>query len=259
MRIGVPISVALHVALAWGGVTIAPALVSESEPVPMFDIELVTISEVTNLRPAAAEKVVEEEVKPEEPPPPPEPEPEPVPIPEEVAPPPPPKEEPKPEPKPEPKKEKEPDFDDELKKLLASANSAPAPAKKEEKPANPFRNANRGRASVGAGDADTVTIQHYIMRQILDNGCWSKQTGLADAQTMSATIRVRFGRDGRFSEEPKLIDPPRMPSGGPFLVYVTRAFAGLNKCNNLGFKVPPEYFTDMKSPTIDLRFQPGAD
>jgi hypothetical protein len=253
MRLGVPISVALHIALGIGGVTIAPALVSESEPVPMFDIELVTISEITNLKPAAAEEVVEEEeAKPEEPPP--APEPEPVPIPEEAAPPPPPKE----EPKPEPKKEKEPDFDDELKKLLASANSTPAPAKKEEK-ANPFKNANRGRTSVGKGDADTVTIQHYIMRQILDNGCWSKQSGLADAQTMSATIRVRFGRDGRFSEEPKLIEPSRMPSGGPFLVYVTRAFAGLNKCNNIGFKVPPEYFTDMKSPTIDLRFQPGAD
>ena len=250
MRIGSTIvSLALHLALAWGGVTIAPALVTESEPVPMFDIELVTISEVTNLRPAAAEEVAEE-VTPEPPPP---PEPEVVPIPEEAAPPPPPKE----EPKPEPKKEKEPDFDDELKKLLASANSAPAPAKKEEKPKNPFR--NPGRPGVGKGDADTVTIQHYIMRQILDNGCWSKQSGLADAQTMSATIRVRFGRDGRFSEEPKLIDPSRMPSGGPFLVYVTRAFAGLNKCNNIGFKVPPEYFTDMKSPTIDLRFQPGAD
>jgi hypothetical protein len=251
MRLGVPISVAVHIALGIGGVTIAPALVTDSEPVPMFDIELVTISEVTNLRPAAAEEVAEE-VKPEEPPPAPEPEEE-VPIPEEAAPPPPPKE----EPKPEPKKEKEPDFDDELKKLLASANSAPAPAKKEEKSANPFK--NPGRRGVGAGTADTVTIQHYIMRQILDNGCWSKQSGLADAQTMSATIRVRFGRDGRFSEEPKLIDPSRMPSGGPFLVYVTRAFAGLNKCNNIGFKVPPEYFTDMKSPTIDLRFQPGAD
>jgi hypothetical protein len=213
MRLGVPISVALHIALGIGGVT--------------------------------------DEVKPEEPPPAPEPE---VPIPEEAAPPPPPKE----EPKPAPKKEKEPDFDDELKKLLASANSEPAPSKKkEEKPANPFK--NPGRPGVGKGDADTVTIQHYIMRQILDNGCWSKQTGLADAQTMSATIRVRFGRDGRFSEDPKLIDPTRMPSGGPFLVYVTRAFAGLNKCNSLGFKVPPEYFTDMKSPSIDLRFQPGAD
>jgi outer membrane biosynthesis protein TonB len=252
MRLGVPLSVALHVALAWGGVTIAPALMSESEPVPMFDIELVTISEITNLRPAAAEEVVEEEVKPEEPPPAPEPEPEP--IPEEVAPPPPPKE----PPKPEPKKEKEPDFDDELKKLLAAANSAPAPAKKEEKP-NPFKNANRGRVSVGTGDADTVTIQHYIMRQILDNGCWGKQTDLADSQTMSTTIRVRFGPDGRFSEDPKLIEPLRMPSSGPFLVYVTRAMSGLNKCNAKGFKVPPEYFSVMKSPTIDLRFQPGAD
>jgi hypothetical protein len=253
MRLGGPISLALHIALGIGGVAVAPALVSESEPVPMFDIELVTVAEMTNLRPAAAEEVAEEEVKPEEPPP--APEPEEVPIPEEAAPPPPPKE----EPKPEPKKEKEPDFEDELKKLLASANSAPAPARKEEKPANPFKNANRGRASVGTGDADTVTIEHYIMRQILDNGCWSKQTGLADARTMSATIRVRFGRDGRFSEEPKLVEPSRMPSGGPFLVYVTRAFSGLNKCNTMGFKVPPEYFTVMKSPTIDLRFQPGAD
>jgi outer membrane biosynthesis protein TonB len=252
MRLGIPISVALHIALGIGGVTIAPALMTEAEPVPIFDIELVTISEVTNLKPAAAEEVVkEEEVKPEEPPPAPEPE---VPVPEEAAPPPPPKE----EPKPAPKKEKEPDFDDELKKLLASANSSPAPAKKEEKP-NPFKNANRGRTSVGTGDADTVTIQHYIMRQILDNGCWGKQTDLADSHAMSATIRVRFGQDGHFSEEPKLVEPSRMPSGGPYLVYVTRAMAGLNKCNGKGFKVPPEYFTVMKSPTIDLRFQPGAD
>jgi outer membrane biosynthesis protein TonB len=253
MRIGSSIvSLTLHAALAWGGITVAPALIQTSEPVPMFDIELVTIADVTNLRPQAAEEVAEE-VKPEEPPP--APEPEEVIIPEEAAPPPPPKE----EPKPEPKKEKEPDFDDELKKLLAAANSAPAPAKKEETSANPFKNPNRARAGVGTGDAAMVTIEQYIMRQILDNGCWSKQTGLADAQTMSATIRVRFGRDGRFSEEPKLIEPSRMPAGGPFLVYVTRAFSGLNKCNTRGFKVPDEYFSVMKSPTIDLRFQPGAD
>jgi len=253
MRIGASIvSLALHVALAIGGITVAPALMSESEPVPSFDVDLVTVAEVTNLKPAAAEEVADE-VKPEEPPPPPPPEE--VPIPEEAPPPP-----PKAEPKPEPKKEKEADFDDELKKLLASANSAPAPAKKEEKPKNPFK--NPGRAGVGKGDADTVTIEHYIMRQILDNGCWSKQTGLADAQTMSATIRVRFIQDGqvsRFDNDPQLIQPARMPSGGPFLVYVTRAMSGLNKCNNIGFKVPPEYFTVMKSPTIDLRFQPGAD
>ncbi|HEY7797517.1 MAG TPA: hypothetical protein VIA80_02035 [Hyphomonadaceae bacterium] len=253
MRIGSTIiSLALHVALAWGGVTIAPALVTESEPVPMFDIELVSISEVTNLRPIAAKEVAEEE-KPEEPPPPPEPEP--VPIPEEVAPPPPPKE----PPKPEPKKEEPLDFQKEIERAMKAANSAPAPAKKDEKPKNIF---DRGRAGVGTGTADTVTIQHYIMRQILDNGCWGKQTDLADSQTMSATIRVRFSRDGqygRFTEEPKLMEPTRMPSGGPFLVYVTRAMSGLNKCNAKGFRVPEEYFTVMKSPTIDLRFQPGAD
>jgi outer membrane biosynthesis protein TonB len=252
MRIGSSIvSLSLHAALAWGGITVAPALLPESEPVPMFDIELVTVAEMTNLKPAAAEEVAEEEVK-AEPPPPPPPEPEEVVIPEEAAPPP-----PKPEPKREPKKEKEPDFQDELKRLMAAANSAPAPAKKEETPKNPFK--NPGRPGVGKGDADTVTIEHYVMRQLLDNDCWSNQSTLADAQSMVATIRVRFGRDGRFSEEPKLIEPTRMPSGGPFLVYVTRAFAGLNKCNNIGFKIPPEYFTAMKSPTIDLRFKPGAD
>jgi hypothetical protein len=249
MRLGGPISLALHVAFAVGGVAVAPALVEDAEPVPVFNIDLVSISEVTNLKPVAADEVAEEEVQPVEPPPP-EPE---VVIPEEAAPPPPPKE----EPKPAPKKEEPEDFQKELQRLMAAANSAPAPAKKEEKkPGDVFR---QGRPGVGKGDADTVTIQHYIMRQILDNGCWGKQTDLADSQTMSATIRVRFGKDGRFSEEPKLIEPTRMPSGGPFLVYVTRAMSGLNKCNSKGFRVPDEYFTAMKSPTIDLRFQPGAD
>ena len=251
MRLGSSlVSLALHIALGIGGITIAPALVSESEPVPMFDIELVSIAEVTNLKPAAAEEAPED-VKPEVPPPPPEPEE--VPIPEEAAPPP-----PKAEPKPEPKKEEPFDFQKEIERATKAASSAPAPAKKDEKPKNIFDPKNR-RQGAGAGTADTVTIEHYVMRQLLDNDCWSNQSTLADAQNMVATIRVRFGRDGRFSEEPKLIEPSRMPSGGPFLVYVTRAFAGLNKCNNIGFKIPPEYFTDMKSPFIDLRFKPGAD
>lgn len=251
MRLGSSlVSLVFHAALAWGGITFAPALVSESEPVPMFDIELVTVAEMTNLKPAAAEEAPEE-VKPEEPPPPPEPEE--VPIPEEAAPPP-----PKAEPKPEPKKEEPFDFQKEIERATKAANSAPAPAKKDEKPKNIFDPKNR-RQGAGAGTADTVTIEHYVMRQILDNGCWGKQTDLADSQTMSVTIRVRFGPDGHFSEELKLVEPSRMPSGGPFLVYITRAISGLNKCNSKGFKLPPEYFSVMKSPTIDLRFQPGAE
>ena len=47
-----------------------------------------------------------------------------------------------------------------------------------------------------------------------------------------------------------------MPAQGPFLVYITRAFAGLSRCNNIGFKVPETYFTTMKSPYINLNFKP---
>ena len=257
MRLGGPISLALHVAFAVGGVAVAPALVEDAEPVPVFDIELVTIGEVANLKPAAAEEIAEEEVK-AEPPPPPPPKPEEVAIPEEAAPPPPKKE----EPKPEPKKEEPVDFQKEIERAMKAANSAPTPAKKDEKPANPFKNPNARNTAAGAGDGAQVRIEQYIMRQIIDNGCWGRQTDLADSQTMVATLRVRFVQDGqfgRFDSEPQLIEPTRMPAGGPYLVYVTRAVSGLKKCNNLGFKVPAEYFTVMKSPSIDLRFRPGAD
>lgn len=242
MRLGGPISLIVHLALAWGGITVIPTMVSEPEPIPVFNIDLVTIAEETNLKAAPAEL---EETEPEEVPPP-APEPEEVPIPEEAAPPP---------PKPEPPKPKEADFQSELDKILNEARKAePAPAKKE--PPNPFNNPNRQRLSVGTGDGETVRIEQYIMRQLLDNECWSDQETLANSQNMVATIRVRFGHDGHFSEDPQLIVPARMPAQGPFLVYITRAFAGLSRCNNIGFKVPETYFTTMKSPYINLNFKP---
>lgn len=125
MRAGLPISVVGHVAIVAVGFIALPYAVdtTTSEPTPMVPVELVTISETTNIRAAEEsdepEPVEEPEVAVEEPEPEPEPEQE-----NEPTPPPPPEPEPEetePEPVPEEPEPEEPEPE-------------PIPAEEEEEP-----------------------------------------------------------------------------------------------------------------------------
>ena len=80
---------------------------------------------------------------------------------------------------------------------------------------------------------------------------------MADAHRLRTVIRVRFGRNGRFLDEPQMIEPSRPPSNDQVLqVYIQHAFTALNKCNTIGFRVPPEYFETQPVQYIDLVFLP---
>jgi outer membrane biosynthesis protein TonB len=261
------LSLGVHLGLALAGVIVIPQL-SRAEPTPMviLPVELLTIDETTNVAPVAEKPKPDEKTQDETAPAEtasagakPEPEPEVMP-----APAPPPK---KPEPKVEPpkdtqaKQEKKKDFNSELDSILKTVSpkkSKAAPA--DTKSATNLRNvedAAEARRGVGDRQKMTITVADFIRQQLLSKGCWDDHDDAADASRLRAVIRVRFGRDGRFSEEPQLISPARIPSGDPPMqVYVQQAFRALAECNTKGFQVPPQYYEHQPLQWIDITFLP---
>ncbi len=267
MRIGVPLSIGLHIGAVAAGLVAAPVMLRESTPMMILPVELLTIADVTNVM-AAAEK----EAPTEEDPAAAEPAPAPAPAPEpEVAPeivpesvpaekPPEAKAEPAPKaperPRPPPKKEES--FEDALQGILQSVEpkerrAAPA----ADKPApNLASVGDKPRVGVGDKSAMTITVADFIRDQLQRKGCWNDQKDMADARRLRTVIAVRFGRDGKFSDAPRLVEPSRQPTGDPPLqVFVQRAFSALNKCNSMGYQVPREYF-EGGSPWIEIEFLP---
>jgi len=265
MRIGGPFSLVLHVGIAAAGIAFAPEMMPiTSTPTPYIPIDLVTIAEETNLTEVVeatteeeeAEEVAEEAEAAPAPPPPPPPEPEEVVLPAETPPPKKPAEvAKKPEVKPAPREE---EFDSALQDILAAANSAPKKSKETPAKRTDLSKVGEGAPREGFGNRreNTASITAFITQQLRDNGCWGDQDDLAGAQGLKATIRVKFRRDGKFDGAPSLVQPSRMPPQGPFLAYITRAFTALNKCENIGFKVPAEYFQSQPPPYIDIEFLP---
>ena len=263
MRVGGFLSTVLHIGAV---IAFTPFVTGawKSEPAPMMilPVELLDISDTTNVAPTVEESKTDEiadEAKPEElaaaaAAPPPEPEEEVLPTEE-----PPPKKAPEPkkaDPKPEPKKEKEQDFQSALRDLTAAAKSAPAPAPKRITPGG--QTAAEARKGVGDKNRMTMTVADAIRSQLLSKGCWTNQADMADARRLRAVIAVKFGRDGHFSMEPQLLEPTRLPSGDPPLqVYIQRAFRALNKCNQMGFQIPDQYFEFQPVQTIEIELLPG--
>lgn len=267
MRIGVPFSIVLHVGLAAAGMVVAPSMLRDSTPMMILPVELLTIAEVTNVM-AAAEIASEEAAEAAARPAPapdaaPEPEeapeivPEAIPEPEAEAPKPEPAAKPAP-PKPEPKK-KEESFEDALQGILQSVekpNRTAAPVAERTTP-NLASVGEKPRAGAGDKTAMTITVADFLRDQMQRKGCWNDQKDLPDAKRLRTVIAIRFGRDMRFSDAPRLVEPARPPSGDPPMqVFIQRAFSGLNKCNQLGFQVPAEYFEANPPPWIEIEFLP---
>ena len=267
MRFGAPFSVALHIGPAAFGPSTAR---TDSTPMVILPVELLEIADSTNVAPipekTEPEDLVEEMTTPEEAPAPasaPEPEPEVAP---EVIPPPAPTPAPKPEPKPAPKpappkpEPKKENFQDSLDSILKSVDKpstrpAPSPNRSTTNLAQvPDAAARRG---VGDQSRMTITVAEFVRQQLLSKGCWTDQDDMPDAKRLRATIRVRFGRDGKFLEEPQLIQPSRPPVGDqPMQIFIERARRALSKCNQLGFQVPSEYFSSTPVQWIEIEFLP---
>jgi hypothetical protein len=266
MRIGGGIvSAAGHVALIAAGLFVIPMQPKSSESTPMMilPVELLTIAETTNVAPVA-EEAPEDPIEEEatdvataaestapEPAAAAEPEPIPEPAPAE-------KPEPKkPEPKPAPKAEKKESFEDSLAGILQSVDKTPPKARPAEKKAaaNPFQSTDKPRPGVGDPGRMTITVADFIRDQLLRKGCWGDQDDMADAKRLRAVIRVRFERDGRLMGSPELIDPSRTPQGDmPMQVFIQRAYRALSKCSP--FTVPPEYYAVSPAQWIDIEFLP---
>jgi outer membrane biosynthesis protein TonB len=234
-------------------------------PMIVIPIELMTIGEVTDIAPVVDTKNMEEQAAAEEAEPvyaaaaPPPPEEDTVNLDAAVTP---------------PKKE-------EAEKKKVEAN--PAPAKKKDEDLNSFLDsmltdvkkdapkaspAPAGRAAtsetaaprMGAGEMrkTQVTVTDYIRAQLINNRCWTDHSDMADAQRLQTTIRVWFGRDGKFAKPPELREPVREPfNDPPMQVFIQHARTALSKCNTIGWKVPEEYFKLQPAPYyIDIVFVP---
>jgi outer membrane biosynthesis protein TonB len=256
--------------LLHGGVVIA-TLVSmpEAEPLPpttqhYVPVELVDLSTETNLTEVAAamekaeeEAALEEESKAA-------PAPAPPPVEEDAVS----LEEPKEQPKPDPKKDNKAapapskSLSSELDDILSQIEDTPRPSKNRGDVA-PASTANEApRLSVGDRRRMTATITDILVSQLKDNRCWADHSDMADAKRLRATFRIAFGRNGKFSIRPELISPARKPANDPPLnTFIVHAERALNMCNQIGWRVPEDYFRLPEPRTIDLEFLPkiGAE
>ena len=104
----------------------------------------------------------------------------------------------------------------------------------------------------------TASITDIITSQLRDKQCWADHSDMADAKRLTATYRVWFGRNGKFSKPPELIDPSRKPvNDGPLNTYIVHAERALNKCNTIGWYVPEDYFRLPQPAYIDIEFLPS--
>ena len=152
------------------------------------------------------------------------------------------------------------------KKDPAAAGEAASAAKKDVKkdakaapaPAGRATTAEKAQPRMGAGEMrrTQVTVTDYIRAQLINNRCWTDHSDMADAQRLKTTIRVWFGRDGKFARPPELRE--REPfNDPPMQVFIQHARTALSKCNTIGWKVPEEYFKLEPAPYyIDLVFVP---
>jgi outer membrane biosynthesis protein TonB len=267
MRFGGVLSIAFHVGLVAAGMIVGPALVSEPEEMLILPVELLEVSDSTNVAPVtedakeaeepAEKESISETVTPAEA----EPEAE-----EEILPSEAPaakKEEPKKaETKKEEAKRKDSSLQSSLKDILAGVDLK-EPKQQRSSADDRARNINDvadagPRRGVGDKTRMTMTVADAIKSQLISKKCWTNHADMADARRLRAVIAVRFGRDGHFALEPKLIEPTREPNNDPPLqVYIQRARNALSKCNQMGFQIPEEYFSFNPPETIELVFLPG--
>jgi outer membrane biosynthesis protein TonB len=261
MRVGVPFSIALHIALVMGGIVVAPRLMAEPAPMMILPVELLTIGDTTNVKPVAEEqpkKADEAEATADKAAPAPAPaaeakaEPVPEPIPDIKKPEP---NKPKDEAKPAPEAKKPEKMADALDSILKAVPDKKASKTQADRTTTSLRNVEDATARKGAGDNQhmTITIADSIRSQLMSRGCWTDKDDMPDAKRLRAIIRVRFERGGRLMGDPQMIDPTRQPAGDrPMLVFIQQALASLRQCEP--FQVPPEYYAT--SPYIDLTFVP---
>jgi outer membrane biosynthesis protein TonB len=262
MRTGATLlSAIIHTGIVVAGLIAFTAEPAEIDTSTMISIplELVTIGDVTDIAPVTEDAKIEDEAKPEE-----------AEVVASAAPTPPPvqedtvaldpaqkdpkKEEPKKqEAKPAPASRTE-QINSVLDGILAGVTDD-KPKKTGE--TSKATNIEKGQPRMGAGEQRKMvaSVTDYIRAQLVNNRCWTDHSDMADAQRLHTTIRVWFGRNGKFSRAYEL--QSREPSGDPQMqVFVAHARRALDMCNTIGWIIPEQYFQLPQPQYIDITFVP---
>jgi hypothetical protein len=148
-------------------------------------------------------------------------------------------------------------FSSELDDILSSVDKTPKNRGTSAGTAPASATPTVPRLSAGDKRRMTASITDIIVSQLRDKACWADHSDMADAKRLKATYRVWFGRNGKFSQTPELIDPSRKPANDPPLnTFIVHAERALNKCNQIGWYVPEEYFRLPQPAYLDLEFLP---
>ncbi len=257
------VSVLVHAGAVLAGLMVMPLEQPKSSVAQMIviPIELVTVADMTNLTAVSAmseDKPLEEEVKAEES------------NPAAGVPPPdedsvsfePPKEKPKEEiKKPDVKASPAPptkSFNSELDDILSSVDKAKPKQQTNSAGVAPAASSREApRLSAGDKRRMTASVEDIIKSQLITKRCFADHSDMADAKRLRVTIRVWFGRNGKFSQPYQMISPGREPFNDPPLqAFITHARRALDMCNNLGWQVPDDYFRLPQPQYIDLEFVP---
>jgi len=259
-------SVLLHAGVVASALVYFPAasrLASETVVIP---IDLVTLSDTTNVRAARPEPEPETEPEPEDTAPEPEletqpeitPEPEPV-LPEaepEIIPPDP-REEPEPEPvrpdpEPEPEPGPEPEPEPEAPALDLNDLSRLVDRSRETRPANQGE-AGEARRSAGAGTAMTATLQAMAAGQI--QRCVRSNADAPSNMDLAVVVQVRLERDGSLAAPPRLLEQRRvMNSTNPFLrVAGERALRAVIEC--APYQLPAQNYQEWRLLEVNVDTQ----
>lgn len=260
------VSLLLHGGLAASALIYFPAASRMASETVIIPVDLVSLSDTTNVRAARVEEELEpEEVEPDAPETQPEtlPEPEPEPVRPEPEPeiiPPAPTEEPAPvepdppapEPEPEPAPEAEPEPEPE--RLDLGDISRLVDRSRQERAVNQGE-AGEARRSAGAGTAMTATLQAMAASQI--QRCVRSNADAPMDMDLRVVVEVRLERDGSLASPPRLRDQNRiLNSPNPFLrVAGERAVRAVIDC--APYQLPAQNYQEWRLLEVNVDTQRG--
>lgn len=283
---GLPASIVLHAAVIASGYIVLPTLSRDITAVSVIvPIELVEVSEVTNVAPRIERETVEpvdvpppledfledlDTIAPEEPDEPPTEEDAPS-VPDVV------ESVPEPDVIPEPEDEPEdvPDVPedrpvledppaDPLDDILGAADNlfdrTPRESTSRPPPAPPPTESLQDEAPAqtitrrGAGErtANTARVESFLVQQLFL--CWDDVDDLPNSERLNVTFKMTLNRDGTIKSGPTLVDPARAPIGDRAMgVAIDRALRAARRC--APYTLPADaadYYDDWDEVTLNL-------
>lgn len=274
MRRALTISLALHGALIVSGLIYFPMAVQPYSSGQIVPVDLVTLSDITNVRARSPDPVEETPPQDELPVETPNAQPD-----EDTAPPPPAEAEPEavtPDPT-ESEAEAEPEA--EAEEPEPAEDEPPQPRDPPQTPPRTPQNTqdngldldslsdlvNQSRSNspntateqgetqrgAGPGTADTATLSDFIRSQA--NRCWRNSRDAPNPERLIVIVQVRLNRDGSLAEAPSVSNAARIRSSGDpyWQVAQERALAAIIDC--APYRLPSEQYAQWR--LIDVTFR----